>query len=286
MKVQYGSVEEAAKGRAAKNFGGTLPMPLATALVARALVPVFLAPTTITGELAAVTASGDGEGAEGQRLRSLSEIEAEEQEAPRKAQPQGIVLGYKWRSDPTLRWPGPGPRFTVQSSRTFARRIECPVLCITANDGMYQTLFNPGKRFGKDVFSTEARFKLNIVYILAKASTKWGKLASIIGGTGLALLAVARLSGALSGPRQQLKQLGWLGGVLCCQCWFGARTDGPTANERQLLGQLGRLRNPVRQLDCYKQLTHIQLQEGGHHVHMCNPEGVASAVTSWLAQQH
>lgn len=100
-KFQYSAVSDAASLRAKSNFGGTLPMELSTSLCARALKPIF------------------------------------DPEQPGEPTP----VGYSWRSDPALRHPMPGPRYTEEASREFANRISCPVLVLTAKNGMYTTSF-------------------------------------------------------------------------------------------------------------------------------------------------
>ena len=103
------------------------------------------------------------------RLRSLSEVEVTEE----ADQTEGLVLGFVWRSDPSLRLPLPGPRYSGEASRAFARRISCPVLVITARDGMYQKLFNPGKKFGTDVFSFSARLKIEAAWATRSSCATW-----------------------------------------------------------------------------------------------------------------
>lgn len=100
-KFQYAEVSDAAKLRAQSNFGGTLAMELSTSLCARALKPIF------------------------------------DPQQPGDPTP----VGFSWRSDPALRHPMPGPGYTEEAARAFATNISCPVLVITAKDGMYTTSF-------------------------------------------------------------------------------------------------------------------------------------------------
>jgi pimeloyl-ACP methyl ester carboxylesterase len=216
-RVQYSTVVEAAAGRAKKNFGGSLPLPLAATLVSRSLRPV------LRRQQPPGLVEGDGEQQQVKqvkqqrgpllRLRSLSDVEATEE----ADQTEEVVLGFVWRSDPSLRLPLPGPRYSGEASRAFARRISCPVLVITARDGMYQTLFNPGKKFGTDVFSFSARLKIEAAWATAHAVTSFpgGGGAAVVGAGGLAVLAGLWRAGRL---RAEGSVAWWVGGrpvVLC-----------------------------------------------------------------------
>ena len=71
--------------------------------------------------------------------------------------------------------------------------------------------------------------------------------------------------------------------MLSVQCLAGLLSaPPPDMAPRQLRQKLARVRGPIRQLDCYRQLRHVQLSVGGHHVHMTEPQAVAEAIATWL----
>jgi hypothetical protein len=59
----------------------------------------------------------------------------------------------------------------------------------------------------------------------------------------------------------------------------------PDQTTQTNLAQIEGLRNSVSRLSCYVELEHVQLPTGGHHCHMVNPTGTATAINDWLVSQ-
>ena len=289
-KAQYGTVEEPAALRAKSNFGaatiasscanvvarafcgvgslkrpvgwagGTLAMPLATSMVARQLRPIV--------------AWGNSTG--------LPE-----------------VIGYSWRSDAALRQPSPGPPYSFEATCAFAANIKCPVLIITALDGMYTTSFRLGmkQKWIDNMFAPQTRCVMAIMHGVASARATARPHAKVRYGLGLAASLALYFGAGL--PRSVAR---WLplgishlrpaarvpaalavGGILACVAGYLFSPVEPDQATRARLAQLEDLRNSTKKLSYYKRLTHVQLPTGGHHVHMVNPEGCAKAIEEWTA---
>merc|ERR1719246_329105 len=58
----------------------------------------------------------------------------------------------------------------------------------------------------------------------------------------------------------------------------------PHPKLQQLVGDVQRGLRPSQRLGFFSGLTHVHLMRGGHHFHMTEPELVADAVKSWVAQ--
>ena len=259
-KYQYGAVQDASALRAKSNFGGTLAMNLATSLCARQLKPIL----------------------------------------DRGASEESDPIGFSWRSDPSLRQAMPGPGYSEEATRAFARNIKCPVLVITALDGMYTTSFRMQREKGSwwdNMFDPQTKVVLAGLHMIAaaKASARPLAAARYIVGAGVAAglclgqrsAAIARITPAAVSQLRRSARMPVALAIGLGLAFIAGYLTGPASPDsgtRQKVAQIEGLRNSVQKLECYSQLKHVQLRDGGHHCHMVNPAGTAQAIVDWMAE--
>ena len=113
------------------------------------------------------------------------------------------VIGYSWRSDAALRQPSPGPPYSFEATCAFAANIKCPVLIITALDGMYTTSFRLGmkQKWIDNMFAPQTRCVMAIMHGVASARAMARPHAKVRYGLGLAA-SLALYFGAVMQPEE------------------------------------------------------------------------------------
>eukprot|EP01051_Picozoa_sp_SAG22_P006440 SAG22_NODE_422_length_10687_cov_4.448149_1_plen_316_part_00 len=176
------------------------------------------------------------------------------------------------------------------------------LIMILHQDTMWENMFDPQTRLVLAALHASAAARAALrPYWLSRCLGGIAVAAAISPGGGMQGVAATLHAGMIVAPTVTAGVEGFARGFgfrsaavvaagLCYALACGYLCCPPAEPSRELtiimrVATLADLRNSVAMLNCYSNLTHVQLPRGGHHVHMTEPAGVVAAINSWLAEE-